>query len=154
VFSLSPYDHTVIWLLRHADAESDAPDDASRRLTDKGKRQSEAAAAALAKLGVEVDVCLSSPKVRALETAQIVAEGLGVAVEEAEALRGGDFDLDGLVAGRGDVVLVGHEPDFSRAIKLATGARVELKKGGIAAIDGGTLVALLRPPQLRAIAGL
>jgi hypothetical protein len=50
------------------------------------------------------------------------------------------------------VLLVGHEPDFSRAIQAATGARVELKKGGVAAIDDGTLVTLLRSPQLRRIA--
>jgi phosphohistidine phosphatase len=59
-----------------------------------------------------------------------------------------------LAAGRGDVLLVGHEPDFSRAIQLATGARVELKKGGLAAIDGGKLIVLMRPRDLRTIAGL
>jgi phosphohistidine phosphatase SixA len=52
------------------------------------------------------------------------------------------------------VLLVGHEPDFSRAVQLATGARVELKKGGLAAIDGSILSSLLRPPQLRRIAGV
>ncbi len=143
----------MIWLLRHADAEDAAADDASRRLTDKGRRQSEAVAAALAKLGVTLDACLSSPKARSVETARIVAEGLGIEVELAEELRGGDFDLEGLTAGRGEVLLVGHEPDFSRAIQLATGARVELKKSGLAVIDGATLIALLRPPHLRAIAG-
>ena len=142
----------MIWLLRHGDAENDAPDDASRRLTPKGERQSRAAGAALAKLGVELDACLTSPKVRARETAQIAAAKLGVEIEEAEELRGGDFDLEALTAGRGEVMLVGHEPDFSRAVQLATGARVELKKGGIAVVDGGTLVSLLRPAQLRAIA--
>jgi phosphohistidine phosphatase len=47
---------------------------------------------------------------------------------------------------------VGHEPDFSRAIQATTGARVELKKGGLAAINGGLLLTLLRSPQLKAIA--
>ena len=142
----------MIWLLRHGDAEDTAADDASRRLTAKGERQSRDAGLALAKLGVGIDSCLSSPKVRALETARIACEPLDVEAEVSEALRGGDFDPDELAAGRGDVLLVGHEPDFSRAIQLATGARVELKKGGLAAIDGGTLLALLRPAQLRAIA--
>jgi hypothetical protein len=50
--------------------------------------------------------------------------------------------------------LVGHEPDFSRAVQLATGARAELKKGGMAAIDGSVLHSLLRPGQVRRIAGL
>jgi phosphohistidine phosphatase len=49
---------------------------------------------------------------------------------------------------------VGHEPDFSRAVQLATGARIDLKKGGIAAIDDSTLVSLLRPGQVRRIAGI
>ena len=51
------------------------------------------------------------------------------------------------------MLLVGHEPDFSRAIQLLTGGRVEIKKGGLAAIDGATLVGLLRPAQIRRIAG-
>jgi phosphohistidine phosphatase len=144
----------LIWLLRHGDAEDNAADDESRRLTEEGRQQSEAAGRALAALGVGVDACLSSPKLRALETAEIACAPLGVAVEAAEALRGGDFDPGELAAGRGDVLLVGHEPDFSRAIQAATGARVDLKKGGLAAIEGGTLLTLLRPAQLRRIAGL
>jgi phosphohistidine phosphatase len=144
----------VIWLLRHGAAEDDAEDDASRRLTEKGQRQAEAAGRTLAALGAELDAALSSPKVRAVETARTACEQLGIEVETAEELRGGDFDAEELAAGRGDVLLVGHEPDFSRAIQLATGARVELKKGGLAAIDGGKLIVLMRPRDLRTIAGL
>jgi len=142
----------VIWLLRHGDAEDSAEDDASRRLTNKGERQSRMAGKALAALEVKIDACLTSPKARALDTARIACRALGVDVEEADALRGGDFDPQELAAGRGDVLLVGHEPDFSRAIEAATGARVDLKKGGVAAIEDGTLITLLRPAQLRAIA--
>jgi phosphohistidine phosphatase len=142
----------VIWLLRHGTAEDSAEDDASRRLTEKGERQSRAAGAALAALEVRIDACLTSPKVRARDTARIACDELGVEVEEADALRGGDFDPEALAAGRGDVLLVGHEPDLSRAVQAATGARVALKKGAVAAIEDGTLVALLRPAQLRAIA--
>jgi len=61
----------VIWLLRHGDAEDAAEDDAARRLTEKGERQARTAGRALAVLEAEVDVCLSSPKVRALDTARI-----------------------------------------------------------------------------------
>jgi phosphohistidine phosphatase len=143
----------VIWLLRHGDAEDNAPDDTSRRLTEKGERQSRTAGQALAKLGVELDVCLSSPKVRALDTARLACDALGLEVEQTEALRGGDFDPEDVAAGRGNVLLVGHEPDFSRAIELATGARVDMKKGGLAAIEDGLLVSLLRPRQIREIAG-
>jgi phosphohistidine phosphatase len=142
----------MIWLLRHGDAEDAAEDDSSRRLTAKGERQSRAAGEALKRLGVELDACISSPKVRALGTAELACEPLGVEVEATASLRGGDFDPHDLAAGRGTVLLVGHEPDFSRAIQAATGARVDLKKGGLAAIEDGALLTLLRPAQLRAIA--
>jgi|SRR5947207_10392541 len=142
----------MIWLLRHGAAEKDAPDDAARRLTEKGEHQSQAAGQALAALDQNIDVCLTSPKIRARDTARIACEPLGVPIEETDALRGGDFDPEELTAGRGEVLLVGHEPDFSRAIEAATGARVDLKKGGLAGIDDSALVALLRPAQLRAIA--
>jgi phosphohistidine phosphatase len=142
----------VIWLLRHGDAEDSAADDAARRLTAKGERQSRAAGAALERLGIELDACLSSPKVRARQTAELSCEPLGLEIELTDALRGGDFDPAEVAAGRGSVLLVGHEPDFSRAIQAATGARVEVKKGGLAAIEDATLVALLRPAQIKAIA--
>jgi phosphohistidine phosphatase len=142
----------VIWLLRHGDAEDSAPDDASRRLTPKGERQSRAAGEALAELGVRIDACLTSPKIRALQTARIACGPFGIEPEVTDALAGGDFDPDELAAGRGDVLLVGHEPDFSRAIQTATGARAEMKKGGVAGVDGSALHTLLRPAQLRRIA--
>jgi phosphohistidine phosphatase len=144
----------VIWLLRHGDAEDSADDDASRRLTAKGERQAVAAGRALAKLGVEFDRCLTSPRVRAAATARIACGELGIEFEESEELSGGDFDPTALAAGFDGVLLDGHEPDFSRAIQLATGARVELKKGSLAAIDGSLLSSLLRPAQIRRIAGL
>ena len=142
----------MIWLLRHGDASDDADDDASRPLTDKGERQAVAAGVALAALEAGIETCLTSPKVRALETARIACEALGIEPEVAEALRGGDFDAEELAAGRGNVLLVGHEPDFSRAIQRVTGGRAEMKKGGLAALDGSTLATLLRPGQIRRIA--
>jgi phosphohistidine phosphatase len=142
----------MIYLLRHGDAQDGSGDDAARRLTSKGERQSEAAGRALATLGVQIDACLSSPKVRALDTARIAAEQLDVEVEAAEALRGGDFDPLELAAGRGEVLLVGHEPDLSNAVATLTGAKLKLRKGGVAAVEDGTLQALLTPRQLRSIA--
>jgi phosphohistidine phosphatase len=143
----------VIYLLRHGEAEDDAGDDAVRRLTAKGERQARDAGLALAALGVGIDACLASPKVRALETARIACQALGVELEVTEALRGGAFDALELSAGRGDVLLVGHEPDFSGEVARLTGANIQLKKGGIAVVDGSTLVALWRPKELRRIAG-
>ena len=142
----------MIWLLRHGDAESHADDDASRPLTAKGERQAVAAGVALAALDAGIEVCLTSPKLRALQTARIACEAIGIEPEICEALRGGDFDPIELAAERGTVLLVGHEPDFSRAVQLTTGGRVEVKKGGLVAISESTLISLLRPGQLRRIA--
>jgi phosphohistidine phosphatase len=143
----------MIWLLRHGDAEDVAESDAARRLTRKGKRQARAAGKALAALEISIDCCLTSSKVRAEQTARIACEALGCEVEEAEALHGGDFDPIELTAGRGTCLLVGHEPDLSRALQLTTGARIVFKKGGLAAIDDATLICLLRPDQIARIAG-
>jgi phosphohistidine phosphatase len=145
-------DRRMIYLLRHGDAEDGDGDDAPRRLTPKGERQARAAGRALAALGAKIDACLASPRVRAAETARHACESLGIEPETATELRGGDFDALALAAGRGDILLVGHEPDFSREVARLTGARVKMRKGGLAIVDGSTLVALLRPADLAAIA--
>lgn len=142
----------MIYLLRHGDAEDGDDDDASRRLTAKGERQAEAAGRALASLGAEIDACLTSPKVRAADTARLACRALPLEPEFAEELRGGRFDSLGLAAGRGDVLLVGHEPDFSSEVARLTGAKVKLRKGGLAILDDSTLLSLLRPKDLAAIA--
>jgi phosphohistidine phosphatase len=142
----------MIWLLRHGAAEDDAADDASRRLTEKGVEQSRSAGRALAALGVELDACLSSPKARALETARYACEPLAIEVEIEDRLAGGGFDPLDVAAGRGEVLLVGHEPDLSTAIAELTGARVKMKKGALAALDERRLAALLRPAELAVIA--
>ncbi len=142
----------MLYLLRHGDAENGDGDDAARRLTPKGERQAITAGRALAALGTEIDACLTSPKVRAAETARLACEALGLEPEVSEALRGGRFDALQLSAGQGDVLLIGHEPDFSAEIGRLTGANVKLRKGGLTAVDKGRLVALLRPRELEAIA--
>jgi phosphohistidine phosphatase len=143
----------VIYLLRHGDAEAGDGDDAARRLTSKGERQAEAAGRALAALGTGIDACLTSPKVRAAETARLACNAFGgLEPEIAEELQGGHFDSLGLSAGRGDVLLVGHEPDFSAEVGRLTGASAKLRKGGLAIVDDSILVALLRPKDLAAIA--
>jgi phosphohistidine phosphatase len=143
----------VIWLLRHGDAEDGSPDE-QRRLTPKGEQQALAAGAALKALGVEPSACLSSPRVRAADTARLACESLGAEVELVDALSGGPFDPEDLAAGRdGDMILVGHEPDFSEAVQRMTGARIKLKKGGVAAVEDGLLHVVLRPKDLDALAG-
>lgn len=142
----------MIWLLRHGEAEEGSPD-AERPLTEKGKRQARAAGVALAKLGVKPAACLSSPKVRSAETAKLACEALGVEAQLEPKLAGGPFDPEALAAGLGDdVLLVGHDPDFSMAIHSLTGAQVRMKKGGLAGVDRGELHVLMRPSELEAIA--
>jgi phosphohistidine phosphatase len=141
----------VIWLLRHAEAEDGSPD-AERPLTDKGREQARWAGEALAEIGVKMDACLSSPKVRAAETAKIACEPLGIEVQLEPRLAGGPFDPEQLAAGLGDeVLLVGHDPDFSMAVHDMTGAQVRLKKGGLAGVEKGELKVLVRPKELKVI---
>jgi phosphohistidine phosphatase len=141
----------MLWLLRHGEAEEGSPD-SERRLTKKGRRQSRDAGAALAKLGVKIDACLTSPKVRAYDTARLACEPLGTEPRHEPKLAGGPFDAEQLAAGLGEVLLVGHDPDFSMAIHDMTGAQVRLKKGGLAGVDTGELIVLLRPSETAAIA--
>ena len=141
----------MIWLLRHGDAADGSPD-AERPLTDKGRRQSRNAGLALRRLGVEFDACLSSPKARARETAELCCAELGVEVSVEKGLEGGPFDPNDLVGDLESVLLVGHDPDFSMAVHSLTGAQVRMKKGGLAAVSKGELIVLLRPAELEAIA--
>ena len=114
--------------------------------------RADAAGAALARLGIGIDACLSSPKVRAAQTARLACEPLGVEVQLESRLAGGGFDAETLAAGLGEVLMVGHDPDFSQVVRDMTGARVQLKKGGLAGIDRNELKVLLRPKELEAIA--
>jgi phosphohistidine phosphatase len=141
----------MLWLLRHAEAEEGVPDD-ERPLTERGAMQADAAGCALAVLGVGLDVCLSSPKLRAVQTAERACEPLGVPVTIERALSGEPFDVHTLTAGLGEVMLVGHDPSFSLLLHDLTGAQARMKKGGLAGISKGELVALLRPSELGAIA--
>jgi phosphohistidine phosphatase len=142
----------VLWLLRHGDAEDGSPD-AERELTEKGRQQSQRAGASLDSLGVKLDACLVSPKVRAVQTAELACEPFGIEPQLEPKLAGGPFDAEALAAGLGDeVLLVGHDPDFSMAVHSLTGAQVRLKKGGLAGIEKGELKVLLRPAELKRIA--
>jgi phosphohistidine phosphatase len=142
----------VIWLLRHGEAAEGSPD-AERPLTGKGKRQARAAGRALKKIGVKIDACLTSPKVRSADTARLACKELGIEPQQEPKLAGGPFDAEALAAGLGDeILLVGHDPDFSMAVHEMTGAQVRMKKGGLAAVERGELKVLLRPNETEAIA--
>ncbi|HEY1715612.1 MAG TPA: histidine phosphatase family protein [Solirubrobacteraceae bacterium] len=142
----------MLWLLRHADAADGPPDD-ERPLTERGVMQAQDAGHAMAALGVTVDTCLSSPKLRAMQTAQLVCASLGVEVTVDSRLAGEPFDAYDLVAGLGDTLLVGHDPSFTLTLHDLTGAQARMRKGGLAGIVKGELVVLMRPSELSAIAG-
>ena len=152
-----------LWLLRHGDAESgEGKPDEERRLTDRGERQADAAGAALAAIGVDFTLALTSPRRRALQTAQLACRSLDLEPVEHPPLSDGFGRDDALVVLEGQdadarVLVVGHEPDFSQTVYELTGGRVDIKKGGLAAVSveagEGELLVLLRPRELAGLAG-
>jgi phosphohistidine phosphatase len=149
-----------LWLLRHGEAvPHDSKPDDERELTPRGRHQAEVAGVGLARLGVEFAACYTSPKLRALETAQLACRSLNI--EPApEVSIGGRFSRADVVelmhahGGEDRILIVGHEPTFSQVVHDFTGARIDFKKGGVAAFrTSGELLMLLRPRDLEAIAG-
>lgn len=147
-----------LWMLRHAEAvPHDTKPDAERELTPRGRKQSEAAGAALAALGETFAACYTSPKVRARETAEIACTHLDLAPIRDDALADGFSRLDALTLleahdADAHILVVGHEPSFSQVVYDFTGGRVDFKKGGIAALrasrTSGELLVLLRPREI------
>jgi phosphohistidine phosphatase len=146
-----------LWFLRHGEAEPHgARPDAERRLTARGEEQSRAAGRALAALELRFQLVVTSPRVRALDTARLACAALGLEPIVDEALSSG-FDLDAaleLAAAAGEdkrVLFVGHNPDLVEILGDLTGASIELKKGGIAAArrhgHRGELIVLMRPRE-------
>ena len=153
-----------LWFLRHGEAEPhDARPDADRRLTERGEEQSAAAGRALAALELTFQLVVTSPRIRALDTARLACLQLGSDFVVDDALSS-DFALDEaleLAAAAGEdkrVLFVGHDPDFTQLVHDLTGARIDLKKGGVAGVRmrgkrRGELVVLLRPRELALLAG-
>lgn len=151
-------------LLRHAHAGDwstwDGPD-AERPLTDKGRAQSERLGRFLAERGFQPDLLITSPKLRAVETARIVAKAIDASLAVDDRL-GEPLDLDTLeavLAAHGDPdrpVLVGHDPDFSELVAVLCGAAgIPMRKGAFARIEverpvhpGGGDLRWLIPPDL------
>jgi len=150
-----------LWFLRHGEAEPHgARPDSERRLTARGEEQSRAAGRALVALELAFQLVVSSPRVRALDTARLACEILGGEPIVDEALASG-FDVHGaleLAAAAGEhkrVLFVGHNPDFAQIVGDLTCAAIELKKGGIAGVrrrgHRGELIVLMRPRELERI---
>src|SRR2546423_13709048 len=157
-----------LWLLRHAEAEPHGTRaDEKRRLTPRGERQARIAGAALARLEVEFEEVLFSPKARSRQTAELAAQEWGGGQRarlRVHPLLAGGFaasqarEAAAEVGAAGRLMLVGHEPDLSQVVGDLTGGVVDLKKGGVAVVRldgvGGELALLLRPRDLALIAGV
>ncbi|HEY0605077.1 MAG TPA: phosphohistidine phosphatase SixA [Herpetosiphonaceae bacterium] len=133
-----------IFFMRHGIAEPahGSVKDHDRALTEEGRSQVSQIAQAMQRLSIKPDVILTSPLVRARQTAEIVAPALEAPLETANELQPGAIldDLQRLLRRypQETVMLVGHEPDFSAlAARLinADERGILLKKGGMIRID-------------------
>jgi phosphohistidine phosphatase len=162
-----------IYFLRHGIAMQHGvetfPND-DRPLTDVGIQKMKKGARGIAKIVDRVGLILSSPLIRAFDTAQIAAKSLDYQgnIERCdELLPGADFrDFARLLErhdGHDALLVVGHEPNMSRVITTLLGAArtsVDFKKGALCCVklDGavgsgkGVLLHFLTPKQLRLIA--
>jgi phosphohistidine phosphatase len=126
-----------VYVVRHAEAAPGSPDEL-RPLTPAGREAARALGERLAAEG-RVDAVLSSPLLRARETAEAIAQAVGAGVEATELLAPGATDaaLLAAVAGRGEtVVCVGHQPDCGRiAAALGGGPAPDFPPAGVARLD-------------------
>ncbi|GAC1417987.1 MAG: phosphohistidine phosphatase SixA [Actinomycetota bacterium] len=160
-----------LFIVRHGIAHDadpgEWPDDDERPLTQEGIQQFRKAARGLRNIAGAVDVVFSSPLVRAMQTADILAESAGwPEAQELKQLRS-EVPTATLIEGLREVLkdgtavaLVGHEPQLRGLVADLCGAKTELKKGGVARIEvitpakgAGTLRWLLTPKVLRAARG-
>ena len=160
-----------LYLVRHGLAEERGetwPDDAKRPLTEEGMSRLRRAARALVRLGITVDVVLTSPLVRTRQTAEILAAAFSPhpALVSVDALAPGGTPPAMAAevekhSRRHRIVIVGHEPGLGELAAWLVGARnpIEFKKGGICRIDvdgsalrgGGALRWMMTPKILRAL---
>lgn len=151
------------YFARHGIAADLAPSDFARELTKRGRRRIGKAAKVMNALGIAPARIYASPRIRARQTADIIAAELGMAAVTAEEV---DFGFDiaaverlsrGLPA-ESEVMFVGHNPDMSLAVHEMTGVDVSMKKGGLARVDvihhqarRGELVWLIAPKVFDAL---
>lgn len=150
-----------LFLLRHANADTKAATDAERPLSDKGVVQSESVARFCKTHAIAPQLILTSPLMRAKQTAEIVAKHLGIELKTAPWLASGmqpeaaTRELRSY-ADRASVMIVGHEPDFSglAAILLGGLAQLHLRKGSLTHFvvaelsAGGATLEFSLPPKL------
>lgn len=134
-----------LYLLRHADAGDPAAwrgDDSARPLSDVGRRQASSLGRFLQRRAFHPDLVLSSPKMRSRQTAELVLGGSAAPLRVDDRLAAPldlavlDQVLAGVEASARKVLLVGHDPDFSRlAAELSGAGDIRLKKGSLVRID-------------------
>ncbi|MBZ0301069.1 MAG: phosphohistidine phosphatase SixA [Anaerolineae bacterium] len=156
-----------LYLVRHGKAEpADGKiDDHDRPLTADGAARLETTAAVIARLNLKPDHIYSSPRVRARQTAEIIARALHKDVEILEAV---DFDFSVQavqvvtkdLGPDAEIMFVGHNPSMEQVVQMLTGANVMMKVGSLARIDidlpqeplRGQLTWLLAPKVFDALA--
>jgi phosphohistidine phosphatase len=162
---------TELYLIRHGIAEERGekwPDDAKRPLSEDGISRLRTSARALARIGVAVDVIVTSPLVRTRQTAEIIAGGLDPHphIANADSLAPGGSVAAVLAdlekhAKRSRIALVGHEPGIGELAARLIGTRhaIPFKKGAVCRIDveglpqagPGDLRWFLTPKLLRSV---
>lgn len=152
-----------LYFVRHGIAEDLAASDFARELTKRGRRRVITSAKVMKRLGIAPDAIFSSPRLRARQTAEIIAEALGLPATLSEGLNFG-FDLADIrrltrrMEAEAEVMFVGHNPDMSLLVSEITGVDAPMKKGGLARIDvfgrnvdEGELVWLIAPKVFDAL---
>ena len=152
-----------LYFVRHGEAEDLAPTDHSRELTERGKERINKSAQVLKRLGINPKAIYSSPRIRAKQTAQIIADALDMEISITEEVNFG-FDSSNIKTlikkfnSNDEIMFVGHNPDMSQIVHKMAGASVSMKKGGFARIDvinhktrRGDLVWLIAPKVFDAL---
>jgi phosphohistidine phosphatase len=166
-----------LYIVRHAIAEDRDPNsteeqDSQRPLTDAGRKKFRRIAEALNGLETKIDLILTSPYLRAVDTARILRKELGLGKQQLvqidDLAPGGDAsrlmtEIGSNYSKAGNVALVGHEPGLSRLVSVLLSGDpdipITLKKGGVCCLSiekpeygpCATLVWLLAPAQLTEI---
>jgi phosphohistidine phosphatase len=127
----------LVFLVRHAHADPGDPDDA-RPLSAHGSEDARALAARLAAHDTPPVLVVTSPLLRAQQTAEAIAEATSAELRVDELLApGATFDtlLDAVVGTEGPVACVGHQPDCSEIALALTGADPGFQPAGMAELE-------------------
>lgn len=130
-------DGMKLYFVRHGRANRIAASDELRQLDEEGIQQAQNMGRVLAGMGIKPAAIFSSPRLRALETAQLLGTALGI---EPEINNACNFDFTAAAAlelaaqfhDNQEIMFVGHNPSMSEVVAEITGARVDLSTGAVA----------------------